>query len=148
MALPKLTKVELRVMDAIWRVGPASVREIQEALPARNRPAYTTVQTVCERLTTKGLLTRRSATDLRGNPYIYEAAIAPTTFTQVKVGRTRRLIASYGPGAAGRPGNPFLAALECDGNRRGCLRLRLCTHGGSAAHGAGSARGLNPHCAL
>ena len=46
MALPKLTKLELRIMEALWIGGISSVREIQEALPAKNRPAYTTVQTM------------------------------------------------------------------------------------------------------
>ena len=58
MALPKLTRVELRIMDAVWRVGPASVREIQEALPAKKRPAYTTVQTMVYRLEAKGAVAR------------------------------------------------------------------------------------------
>lgn len=49
MALPKLTKPELQIMDALWRRGPCSVREIQESFPARKRPAYTTVQTMVSR---------------------------------------------------------------------------------------------------
>jgi BlaI family transcriptional regulator, penicillinase repressor len=50
MALPKLTKLELQIMEALWTHGPCSVREIQEAFPARKRPAYTTVQTTVYRL--------------------------------------------------------------------------------------------------
>ena len=73
VALPKLTKVELRVMDAVWRVGPASVREIQEALPAKNRPAYTTVQTMVYRLEAKGAVTRVKKI---GNAHVFEAAIS------------------------------------------------------------------------
>src|SRR5579862_10057988 len=44
MAEPKLSKLELRIMDALWTRGEASIREIQESFPARNRPAYTTIQ--------------------------------------------------------------------------------------------------------
>ena len=73
MALPTLTKVELRIMDAIWRVGPASVREIQEALPAKNRPAYTTVQTMVYRLEAKGAVARVKKI---GNAHVFGAAIS------------------------------------------------------------------------
>ena len=72
MALPKLTKIELRVMDAMWRLGPASVREIQEALPAKNRPAYTTVQTMVYRLEGKGAVRRVKKV---GNAHVFEAVI-------------------------------------------------------------------------
>jgi predicted transcriptional regulator len=73
VALPKLTKIELRVMDAMWRLGPASVREIQEALPAKNRPAYTTVQTMVYRLEAKGAVRRVKKI---GNAHVFEAVIS------------------------------------------------------------------------
>jgi BlaI family transcriptional regulator, penicillinase repressor len=71
--LPRLTKIELRVMDAMWRLGPASVREIQEALPALHRPAYTTVQTMVYRLETKGAVRRVKKI---GNAHVFEPAIS------------------------------------------------------------------------
>jgi BlaI family transcriptional regulator, penicillinase repressor len=58
MALPKLTKLELQIMEALWSRGPCSVREIHEAFPARKRPAYTTVQTMVYRLEVKKVLRR------------------------------------------------------------------------------------------
>jgi BlaI family transcriptional regulator, penicillinase repressor len=73
VAPPKLTKVELRIMDAVWRTGPASVREIQEALPPKNRPAYTTVQTMVYRLEAKGAVKRVKKI---GNAHVFEAAIS------------------------------------------------------------------------
>lgn len=73
MPLPKLTKIELRVMDAMWRLGPASVREIQEALPAKHRPAYTTVQTMVYRLEAKGAVRRVKKI---GNAHVFEPAIS------------------------------------------------------------------------
>jgi predicted transcriptional regulator len=73
VALPKLTKIELRVMDAMWRLGPASVREIQEALPAKHRPAYTTVQTMIYRLEAKGAVRRVKKI---GNAHVFEPAIS------------------------------------------------------------------------
>jgi len=39
MAPPKLSKLELKIMEALWTKGPSSVREIQETFPARRRPA-------------------------------------------------------------------------------------------------------------
>jgi predicted transcriptional regulator len=73
VALPKLTKIELRIMDALWTAGASSVREIQEALPAKNRPAYTTVQTMVYRLEAKGAVRRVKKI---GNAHVFEAAIS------------------------------------------------------------------------
>jgi hypothetical protein len=53
MALPKLTRLELQIMEMLWSKGPCSIREIQEAFPERDAappPAYTTVQTIVYRL--------------------------------------------------------------------------------------------------
>src|SRR5580658_6554489 len=58
MALPKLTKLELQIMEALWTRGPCSVREIQESFPAKKRPAYPTVQTTVYRLEVKQVLRR------------------------------------------------------------------------------------------
>src|SRR5258708_2740707 len=73
MTLPKLTKLELQIMEALWSRGQCSVREIQESFPARKRPAYTTVQTTVYRLENKKALRRvkKIATAL-----IFEAAIS------------------------------------------------------------------------
>src|SRR6266571_379045 len=58
MPLPKLSKLELQIMDALWKRGPCSVREIQESFPSKKRPAYTTVQTMVYRLEVKKALRR------------------------------------------------------------------------------------------
>ena len=50
MAEPKLSKLEFQIMEALWTQGELSIREIQEAFPAKRRPAYTTVQTTIYRL--------------------------------------------------------------------------------------------------
>lgn len=50
MAHPKLSKLELQIMETLWSRGPSSIREIQEAFPESKRPAYTTVQTTVYRL--------------------------------------------------------------------------------------------------
>jgi BlaI family penicillinase repressor len=56
MGRPKLTKLELLVLEALWQKGACSVREIQETFPEPGRPAYTTVQTVVYRLERKQAL--------------------------------------------------------------------------------------------
>jgi BlaI family penicillinase repressor len=50
MNSPKLSKLEIRIMEILWERGPSSVREIQESFPEKKRPAYTTVQTTVYRL--------------------------------------------------------------------------------------------------
>src|SRR5213083_742934 len=73
MTRPKLGKLELQIMEALWTRGPCSVREIQESFPAKKRPAYTTVQTTVYRLEVKKALrrTKKIATAL-----IFEAAVS------------------------------------------------------------------------
>ena len=73
MALPRLTKLELQVMEALWSRGASSVREIQEAFPEKDRPAYTTVQTMVYRLDGKKAIRRLKKI---GNAHIFEAAIS------------------------------------------------------------------------
>jgi BlaI family transcriptional regulator, penicillinase repressor len=70
---PRLTKLELRIMDALWTQGASSVREIQEALPDTDRPAYTTVQTMVYRLEAKQAVRRVKKV---GNALIFEAQIS------------------------------------------------------------------------
>lgn len=72
MNVPKLTKLEMQVMEALWANGPASVREIQESFPEKDRPAYTTVQTLVYRLETKKAVRRVKKI---GNAHIFEASI-------------------------------------------------------------------------
>ena len=68
----RLTKFELEIMTALWELGPASVREVQEKLPERKRPAYTTVQTIVYRLEEKGAVRRVKKI---GNAHVFEATV-------------------------------------------------------------------------
>ena len=68
----KLTRLELEIMQYLWRLGEVAVREIQEAIPAAKRPAYTTVQTILTRLEEKGAIRR---TRKIGNAHLFEAVI-------------------------------------------------------------------------
>jgi BlaI family penicillinase repressor len=73
VALPKLTKLELQIMEALWGRGASSVREIQEAFPEKDRPAYTTVQTIVYRLEAKKAIRRVKKI---GNAHIFDALIS------------------------------------------------------------------------
>jgi BlaI family transcriptional regulator, penicillinase repressor len=70
---PKLTRLELQVMDALWTHGRASIREIQETFAEKCRPAYTTIQTIVYRLETKRALRRVKKV---GNFHIFEAVLS------------------------------------------------------------------------
>jgi BlaI family transcriptional regulator, penicillinase repressor len=72
VGLPKLSRMELQIMEALWSQGPCSVREIQEQFPEERRPAYTTVQTMVARLEAKNAIRRVKKI---GNAHIFEAAI-------------------------------------------------------------------------
>ena len=73
MTLPRLTKLELQIMEALWTKGALSIREVQEAFPAKNRPAYTTIQTTVYRLETKKALRRVKKIS---NAHIFEAVVS------------------------------------------------------------------------
>jgi BlaI family transcriptional regulator, penicillinase repressor len=73
MTLPKLTKLELHIMEALWSHGASSIREIQEAFPQRGRPAYTTVQTTVYRMERKKVLRRVKKIS---NAHIFEAIVS------------------------------------------------------------------------
>src|SRR5260370_10972863 len=73
MAKPKLTKLELQIMEALWIQGQASIREIQETFPKKDRPAYTTIQTTVYRLEGKEAVRRIRKV---GNFHIFEAAVS------------------------------------------------------------------------
>jgi predicted transcriptional regulator len=73
MPKPRLTKLELQVLEALWDKGACSVREIQETFPESGRPAYTTVQTVVYRLERKKAL---RCVKRISNANIFEAVIS------------------------------------------------------------------------
>jgi BlaI family transcriptional regulator, penicillinase repressor len=73
MPLPRLTKLEMQIMEALWSLGASSIREIQEAFPEKRRPAYTTIQTTVYRLEGKGALRRVKKIS---NAHIFEAVVS------------------------------------------------------------------------
>jgi BlaI family penicillinase repressor len=72
----KLTKLEMEIMDALWKLKIASVREVQESLPEKKRPAYTTVQTIVYRLEEKGAVRRIKKIS---NAHIFAPAITQSS---------------------------------------------------------------------
>ena len=73
MTARKLSKLELRIMEALWADGPASVREVQESFPEAERPAYTTIQTTMYRLEAKRAIRRVKKIS---NAHIFDAVIS------------------------------------------------------------------------
>jgi BlaI family transcriptional regulator, penicillinase repressor len=73
MPLPKLSKLELAIMEVLWSRGACSIREIQESFPQRDQPAYTTIQTTVYRLEAKRAVRRVKKI---GNAHIFEALVS------------------------------------------------------------------------
>ncbi|WP_109485183.1 BlaI/MecI/CopY family transcriptional regulator [Occallatibacter savannae] len=74
MSRPKLSKLELQIMEILWDRGPCSVREVQESFAPSKRPAYTTVQTIMYRL----LDAKKAVRIVKkiSNANIFEAAVS------------------------------------------------------------------------
>lgn len=73
MKAPKLTSLELQIMESLWNQGRLSIREVQEAFPEPERPAYTTIQSSVYRLEEKGAVRRVRKI---GNAHIFEAVVS------------------------------------------------------------------------
>src|SRR6185295_1565220 len=71
-----LSKFELEIMEVLWKLREASVREVQDAIQERKRPAYTTVQTIFARLEEKKAVRR---TRKIGNAFVFEPLITRTS---------------------------------------------------------------------
>lgn len=69
---PRLSRLELELMDLLWARGEASVREIHEAIPEKSRPAYTTIQTMLNRMEAKGAVRKSRKI---GNAYLFVAEV-------------------------------------------------------------------------
>jgi len=90
---PKLSALELRIMSELWSRGPCSIRDIHAAVVKRDRPAYTTVQTMVYRLEVKGAVRR---TRKIGNAHVFEAT---TTRASVQTRLLRELLGLFGGSA-------------------------------------------------
>ena len=70
---PKLSKLEMQIMETLWTRGEASIREMVEAFPVKKRPGYTTIQTMVYRLIAKKVVRRARKV---ANFYLFAAAIS------------------------------------------------------------------------
>jgi BlaI family transcriptional regulator, penicillinase repressor len=70
---PKLSKLEFEIMETLWTRGESSIRDIQEALASKRKPAYTTIQTTVYRLEVKEVVRRVRKV---GNFHIFAAAVS------------------------------------------------------------------------
>jgi len=104
MTQPKLSKLELQILEALWAHGKASIREIQESFP-EPRPAYTTIQTTVYRLEGKKAVRRVRKI---GNAHIFEPTV-PRDATRHRL--LDEILSFFG----GRP-QPMMAQLAEAGN--------------------------------
>src|SRR5260370_13963954 len=100
MPPPKLSKLEFQIMETLWEKSECSIREIQEAFPAKKRPAYTTIQTTVYRMEAKGIVHRLRKV---GNFHVFASAIS-------REAAQRRLLDDILP-LFGGPGQPVVAHL-------------------------------------
>ena len=73
MAQPKLSKLELQILEALWTLGPSCIRDVQQFFPAEGRPAYTTVQNTIYRMEGKQAVRRVRKIS---NAHIFEAVVS------------------------------------------------------------------------
>jgi predicted transcriptional regulator len=73
MATPKLSKLELQIMEKLWDRGQSSIREIQEAFPEKGRPGYTTIQMTSYRMELKKVVRRVKKV---ANFHVFEALVS------------------------------------------------------------------------
>ena len=116
-----LTRLELQIMQAIWKLGVSSVAEVQNVLP--QQLAYTTVQTMLNILARKGKLKRK----LRGRAYVYSA-----TFTEARATRhaVRDLVDRMFGGSADELVMSLIKSRQIDPKRIAELTKRLEEQGG------------------
>ena len=96
----QLSKFELEIMEVLWKLGESSVRDVQDAIQERKRPAYTTVQTIFARLEEKKAVRR---TRKVGNAYLYQPLITRSSVY-------RRIIDEF-LGLFGGSAQPLVAEL-------------------------------------
>jgi predicted transcriptional regulator len=86
----RLSKAEMRVLEQFWKLGTVSVREVLESLPAHERVAYTTVQTLVHRLEQKGAVRRVKKV---GNAQLFESQLGRSA---LRSGLVRELLDIFG----------------------------------------------------
>lgn len=110
-----LGELQAQIMTVLWRLEAGTVEQVRRALPARYRGAYTTVQTVLNRLAERGFLTRKRD----GQAFVYRPKI---TEAQYLAGTVEEALASASPDARREVLAQLVSALA-DSERTDLLRL-------------------------
>ena len=98
-------ELQAQIMSALWRLGSGTVDQVRSALPQRYRGAYNTVQTVLNRLTERGLLTRKRD----GNAFVYRARVSEEEYLSRSIELT---LASASAGARNAALARLIGALQ------------------------------------
>ena len=77
-------ELQMQLMAAIWRLGAGTVEQVRSEIPPRYRGAYTTIQTVLNRLAERGLLTREKV----GASFEYRPRISEADYLSNSIART------------------------------------------------------------
>lgn len=78
---PVQGELQAQILAALWRSGEGTVEQVRSALPPRYRSAYTTVQTVLNRLAERGLLEREK----RGNALVYRPRLTEAEYLKQSI---------------------------------------------------------------
>lgn len=76
-------ELQLQIMAVLWRLEEGTVEQVRSGLPPRYRGAYTTVQTVLNRLADRGMLTRRK----ERNTYVYVPRLSEGDYLSRSIGQ-------------------------------------------------------------
>jgi predicted transcriptional regulator len=83
-------ELQTQIMSVLWRLGSGTVEQVRTALPPRYRSAYTTVQTVLNRLAERGLLARQK----RGHAMVYTPTMSEEEYVSRSIERTLAMASS------------------------------------------------------
>ena len=125
MPFPKLTKLELRIMDALWNNGCSPFERFRRRFPSADRPAYTTIQTTVYRLEDKGAVRRAKKIS---NAHIFEAVVSREAARGRLIDELLRLFGGRAQPRDGAPGRVREAHHgRCSGRREAAQDWRKRT---------------------
>lgn len=77
-------ELQTQIMSALWRLESGTVEQVRSALPPRYQGAYTTVQTVLNRLADRGFLSRMR----KGQAFVYRPRLTESEYLSRSIERT------------------------------------------------------------
>ena len=122
---PITGELQTQVMATVWRLGNATVEDVRRGLPSRYRGAYTTVQTVLNRLAERGLLSRHKAGNaIEYRPQVSEADYVTRSISQTLAGASMDARQAALARLIGDLGEEELSALQRLADEMGDRRRR------------------------